>query len=497
MKSNTTRLLARNVFHLGIGQVASTALGILLTMVLGRALGPSDFGILYTVLAIASFVAFLSDWGQSTYLIREMARGRPDEPELIGTALLMRLGLILCSAAVAGATAVIMGYSEQIVTLAVLSVVVGIPATLYAPLGFKFRGKDRMDADAFANIAGKAVMLIATVMALHFGGKLTEVVLAQGIGSIATLLLGVIFALLLGFQIKGPKVQLFRELFIHGAPIAAFSLVLASQPFVEIMMLSAFAGAAVVGWYGASRTIFGIISSPATIMMTAFFPELSRASLSLPDFRRTIDATARVLFIAAAFTASFLYLFADHMVSIIYGPGRFEQSAAILRASAVFVPLLFFVLLLGAAMSAIGRNNAMVAISIVRVLVCAVLGWILIGYFQQRYGNGAIVLVVIAGLAEIPAVIACLFLLPKGAVGKATILNLGRACVAAVCTVLPFYLMQPLPLWYLVPLFMLSFGVFALATRLVVPKDLHLALDIVRNGMLAFRRPRAEITPGA
>jgi peptidoglycan biosynthesis protein MviN/MurJ (putative lipid II flippase) len=74
------------------------------------------------------------------------------------------------------------------------------------------------------------------------------------------------------------------------------------------------------------------------IVLGATFPELSRASRSLHDLRRAIDATGRVLFIAAAFTSSALYLFADHMVAIIYGHGRFDQTASILRMSAVFIP---------------------------------------------------------------------------------------------------------------------------------------------------------------
>jgi hypothetical protein len=44
-----------------------------------------------------------------------MARGRIDHPELIGTALLMRVGTTACATAIAGATAFV---SEQIVTLA-------------------------------------------------------------------------------------------------------------------------------------------------------------------------------------------------------------------------------------------------------------------------------------------------------------------------------------------------------------------------------------------
>ena len=76
MRSNTTRLLVRNVSHLGIGQVASTVLGILLSAVIGRALEPVQLGILYTVYAISGFAYVIIDWGQSTYLVREIARGR-------------------------------------------------------------------------------------------------------------------------------------------------------------------------------------------------------------------------------------------------------------------------------------------------------------------------------------------------------------------------------------------------------------------------------------
>ena len=275
-----------------------------------------------------------------------------------------------------------------------------------------------MDVDAFVNIVGKAMTLVATAIALRLGGGLTEVILMQGVGGVSILLAGAIAALRLDIKVEAPVMKLLRELLRHGAPLATFSLVIASQPFIEILMLSALAGAAVVGWYGASTNILGIVISPAMILLAATFPELSRASRSLPDLRRMIDATGRVMFIAAAFTSSALYLFADHMVAIIYGHGRFVETASILRVSAIFVPLLFLVLVLASAMNAVGRNKAMAVISIVRIVVCVVLNWLLIGYWQQRFGNGAIALVIIAGLAEIPATIACWALLPKGAVGS-------------------------------------------------------------------------------
>jgi len=341
-----------------------------------------------------------------------------------------------------------------------------------------------MDIDAFANIVGKAITLVATAVAMYLGGGLTEVILMQGVGGFSGLLVGAIAARRVDVAVKAPVMKVLRELLRHGAPIAAFSLVIATQPFVDILMLSAFAGPAVVGWYGAGNTIFGIVISPATILTTATFPELSRASASLPDFRRMIDATGRILFIGAAFTSSALYLFADHMVAIMYGHGRFEQTASILRVGAIFIPLLFFIFLLTFALSAVGRNKAMAVISIVRIAVCVVLSWLLIEYWQHRFGNGAIALVIIIGLAEIPALIACWALLPKGAVGSTTTLNLVRACIASLCTVVPLAMLQPLGLLYLTPLFALLFAVAAMITRLVLPSDLRLALDAVRSKVL-------------
>jgi O-antigen/teichoic acid export membrane protein len=485
VRSNTARLLVRNVSHLVMGQAGSTALGLLLAAVIGRALEPAELGNFYIVAAISSFAYVIGDWGQSTYLVREMARGRVDEPELIGSALVFRAAAIICSAAIAVAIALVQGYSAEIVGLTLLAMAIAVPATLFVPLDSSFRGKDRMDLDVLANIVGKAMAVAATFVALRFGGGLTEVILMGGVGSVSMLLVGVIAARRLHIRVKAPVLSALKELFRRGAPIMVFTLVLSSQSFFEIAQLSAFAGAAVVGWYGASKSILGIVTSPVGILLAATFPELSRASLSWPDLRRMIDTTGRIMFIAAAFTTAGLYVFADDMVAIIYGQGRFEQTASILRANAIFIPLMCLVMVSGSAMTAIGRNKELAIISVVRVGLCVLLNWLLIGYWQQNFGNGAIAVVIIAGIAEIPATIACLILLPRGAVGPNLALDLARACIVAVCTVVPLSMMQPIGLLYRVPLFVVLIAVAALITRLISQSDLRLAMEVLRSKGLA------------
>jgi O-antigen/teichoic acid export membrane protein len=421
-----------------------------------------------------------------------MARGRSDEAELIGSAILFRLVAVLLSSVAAVAVALSLGYGRQIAMLTLLAVVAGIPGTLFGPFSCSFRARDRMDLDVLVNVLGKAMILVATISALRLGGGLTEIILMQAIGGISILFVGLFAALRIGIVARAPVARALREIVSQGAPITAFSLVLASQGFIETMLLSSLTNPTVVGWYGASRTIFGTVIAPGMIMLAATFPELSRASRNLPDLRRLIDVTGRVLFITAAFASSGLYLFADELVAIIYGHGRLEQAAVVLRVSAIFIPFGFFVLVLGAAMTALGRNTAMVAISIVRIAICVALSFLVIDYWQARFGNGGVALVIIAGLAEIPAVIACMILLPSGSVSTVTISNLIRAYVASLFAVVPLSILQPLGLLYLVPLYLIAIAITAIATRLLLPSDLRLLASLVRSRIISAQATKSD-----
>ncbi|MFM9845645.1 MAG: oligosaccharide flippase family protein [Hyphomicrobiaceae bacterium] len=487
MKSGTKWLLVRNAFHLGIGQVVTTALGILQTAIVGRALGPSDFGTLYIIATIISFVSLIIDWGQTAYLTREMAKGREDEAELIGSALLIRLTTTLFACGIAVATAFAMGYDQYVVLLALLAVVVTVPVTLYSPFGYTLRGKDRMDIDVYATIAGRLVLLATTFVALRLGGGLTEVILMQAAAGLASLLVGGHNAFRLGLRAKAPSAKAVRELVFQGAPIVLYALVVASQSLGEMLILSAFAGSTVVGWYGASRTVFGIAISPAMIALNASFPEFSRASLSTERMRHIIELTGRIIFITAAAVSSALYVFADHIIGIIFGYGHFVDAPSVLRAMAVFIPLSFLVLLLGSAMVAIGQNRELLIIGVVRIMACLIASWMFMDFWQQRFGNGAIFLVIVAGLSEIPASLASLVILPRGSVSLATILNLMRACATGIGAVLPLSILEPLDLWYEVPLFVIGFGAAALATQLVSRGDLRLVVNLARSRIASIR----------
>jgi O-antigen/teichoic acid export membrane protein len=474
--------IASNVIFLSIGQIAFTGLGFILNAALGRSLGPADFGLYYGILTICSFVGFATDWGQNPYVIREIARGRADEPEFIGSAMLISTAGSACAAMMAIPFAMAAGYDERIVYLAPLAVLIGVPSILYMRIGYLLRGKDLMYIDVVISVAGRALTVAATVAVLLFGAGVTGAVLAQWVGGMGCLIVGVFMALKLGFKVGAPAYNVLQELISAGAPIVASSMVPGLQPFVEVVILSHLVGPVVVGWYGASRSILGLLLSPALILASASLPELSRASLVPVELRRVLETTARALLAGAAAASSALYLFSPQFVAIVYGRGQFEQTSLILQLAAIFLPIFFLSALFGTAVTVIGRTRELAVAAWAKLIATAVLNWFLIGICQARYNNGAIALVISSGLTELVVVVSYVALLPKGAVGKATLLNIVRACTTSICTIASLFVVQFLELWLAGPLFVLAFATVALATKLILPSDLLVALKFARRG---------------
>src|SRR5262249_47270507 len=163
----------------------------------------------------------------------------------------------------------------------------------------------------------KGLTVAVTVLAVVLGGGLPTVVTVQAVGSAGALLGAVLLARKIGLKARRPECWTLQELVRGGAPIAVFFVAMAVQPFVDIIVLSKLAPRDAVGWYGAARNIMVVIFSPATIMGAASFPELCRVSGSVPDLRRALRASFRLLVGLGALAAVGTFLFADVAVGLI------------------------------------------------------------------------------------------------------------------------------------------------------------------------------------
>src|SRR5262249_19290884 len=161
-----------------LGQVATTALSIVLNAVLARSLGAADFGLLYLVTSMANFAYVVVDWGQGSYLIREVARRPERAGDLLGTSLLLRLagaGLVILPTLL---VAWVLGYDARTRELALVMLAATLPFVLVQRYSVVFRGRERMDYEAVVTVLAKALTLALTMAALAAGGGLLAAIVA-------------------------------------------------------------------------------------------------------------------------------------------------------------------------------------------------------------------------------------------------------------------------------------------------------------------------------
>lgn len=470
---------ARNAFNLLLGQVGTTALAIVQSAALGRSLGAADFGLYFLVTSMATFGYVFVEWGQPLFVIREVARSPGRAGELLGSALVLRLAFAAAISIPAYLTAWLLGYDARTCGLSVLFIATSLPYFLAQAYGMVFRARDRMGKDAVVSIANKALGLALVLAALSLGGNLIGIAIALALAGTAALAL----ARWLYGRMDAPPVKVTRErareILLGGLPIIAMSAAVAAQPYLDAVLLSKLAPANTVGWYGAARNILGTLIAPAVILGAAAYPRLSRAASDPALFHHEVRGALRPMLLLGALGGTGTYLFADFAVSLIYGKSEYGPAAAVLRWFSPGMFLLFVDMLLSNVLLAAGRPRGFAIAKILSVAVSTVLAFLLIPFFQERYGNGGIGIVVAFALSELVVFVGVLFIIPRGTFDADVPRDFARALTAGGATALAIGALPPLAPLLAIPLCITLFGACSFALGLIRRDDLALVKSLV------------------
>jgi O-antigen/teichoic acid export membrane protein len=472
--------LARNTLNLVVGQVLTTGLTILLSAATGRILGPSDFGILYLVNAVALFAFVFVDWGHGPYVIREVARHPERAGELMGTVLALRAATVAILTLPSVAVGWILGYETRTLIFIVAMMAAWMPVYLGLTYGWAFRGRERMEYDALINVCLKLLSLIFGITALTSGGRLPALIFATGLAGTVTLVL----ASLLYHRLHFPKLQFRRatakELMIGGAPMLSMTIAVAVQPYIDVNLLRYLAGAGVLGWYGGAMTFCNTLIAPAAVLTSASFPRLSIVHDDRDAFGKVLDEGLRPLAFVAALGAVGTFLFADVAVGIVYSIEQFGPSASILRAFAPGMFLVFIDMMFVTAIIANGQAGKVAVVKAVTVVLMSVAEVALIPYFQTHYGNGGLGVMAAFFIGELFMVGAGAYLLRSILTG-AIATDLARALLAAAGTLVVMRTIGHLSPIIGIPVCVALFSAAAFAVGLIRPRDISRLTDIVRR----------------
>lgn len=425
----------------------------------------------YLVTSVAIFAYVFVDWGQGQYLIREVARYPSRAGDLLGATLALRVvgGFAILLPVLLATLA--LGYDVRTRWLAAAAIVAALPTALLYSHACVFRGREHMGLEALVTVVAKAFTLAFSAAAIGLAGaSLPALILAQGAGASAAAALAAALARRLPLPRLTASMRTARELLVGGTPFAALSLVVSAQAFVDAVVLSKLAPAAVVGSYGAARSIINALITPAAILGAAAFPRLARASLDPPAFSRELNAAVRPLLLLGAMGAAGTWVFADLAIGTVYGRESFAPAITLLRVFSPLLMLFFVDVLLGTA-ATVTRPGPVAAAKAGAIVATTVVSVLAVPWCQGRFGNGAIGSLLAFGFGEVLMIVVAFRLLPAGTVGWPLWRGLARATLAAAGTVLAVSVLPTQSVLLIAPGFLVAFGVLAYLLRLVTPAE--------------------------
>ena len=431
---DNARLVVRNTLTLILSQFVTGPLSLLVNAVMGRHLGPEDFGLLYLLFTTTSLVFMVVEWGQSRTLTSMVARSPGRTGVLLGSALAFRLPLAVAAYAISAGT-LLLGHPASIQGPYLLAFVQAGLTSCAGAFNAVLRGHERIPlvvkATLFAVLSGAVLQIGALLLGVRLMAFLGVNV------AIAALSLGLSVALLRKVTTEPlrPDWQATRSLARTGTTFMFLGAMLALQPYVDAIILARLAPAEVVGWYAAAIKIQGAILLPSTTLAAALYPTLSRLHAESEQTWANLTRSSLEAVAIFAVPASLgCLLFADVGISL-FSRSTFGPAADNLRMLGPFVFLVYFNIVLGTALMAAGKQRRWAWAQSSCVLVSLVADPLLVPLFQRRYGNGGLGVAVATVISEVMMATAALVLSPRGLLGSSLVRTLLRTLVAggAMC----------------------------------------------------------------
>jgi len=421
----------RNTLILVGAQFLGIPLSIFFNAVLGRELGPSDFGFVNLALNLCGFAFMIVEWGNNGVLPREIAQDPMRSGSLLGTSLASRASLTVIVSL--GLTVLSWWlYPHAFLPLLGLVALQSFFVSLSGAYQDAARGFERTDVTAIGRIGVQVLNAVFVVPVLFLGGGLIPAMAAWTFSSFLILPLTMRIAREIGVGKPSFDRQKLSYLMRMGWPFLVSSAAMTSLGFVDTIALSKLATPEVFGWNSAAQKLVGTLVLPSAALIASLYPTLSRLIVEDPQqfkvtLRRSINGTG-LLAIPLALGCA---LYSDLGVAI-YGKSGYAPASQNLIVMSAMVLLVYFSMPLGSALLAVGRHVVWAWAQFGALVLRLGLDLSLIPWFQQHYGNGGLGVCVASVLCEVGLVAVALYMIPHGVINRELAKVLGKGALAGL-----------------------------------------------------------------
>lgn len=382
--------MARNLSALFGAQAVTWTFTLIWTLVVPRAIGPVDFGILVSAQSVGGVLCLVMGVGARDYLVRESVITPTAGPKLVGTAFVLRIALapVVGLAAIVWARLAHYGHDATIVLYLITAMTVF--NWLLEPLQAAFQTIERMKYIAYGNVVNKVAQGITGIALVIVGFRVVGI--AADMAIIAGLVILLSWWWLRPYFRIDARTNVTLIARVAKESLAYWGTLLFGMIYlwIDTIMLTLLTRSTVVGWYGASTQLFQTLMFLPVLVQTAWLPRLVAA---FANNRRDLHDKARapvelILLLSMPIAASTVVV-ANVLIRVVYGPA-FAHAAPVLTVLALCIPPIYLNIILAAVLVAEKRQATWSIVMIGAAVVNPLFNLVLIPVTEHSYHNGAI-----------------------------------------------------------------------------------------------------------
>jgi O-antigen/teichoic acid export membrane protein len=317
------------------------ALGVVVTVLLVRALGPDQFGQWSTVLAVVSILTYFGDIGLQQAAVSRTA-GDPEEARLwIGALLTLRLALCVPAALIGACViAVVAKDTRMLITGFILCGAILLSALSASQALFQIQVRNDLTA-SFELANGLAWG--AAVIALYLVDAGMVVFAAAFIGAGVLSTCGQLAYAVRRFGLRPTWSRArWRQLVSVGLPVGVAGMLILAYGRIDQILVFELAGDRAAGLYGAAYRIFERAAILPATVMTTVYPLLAAArGTDMERMRRVFVQSGELLLLASLPFLVYTAVESERLVGVLFGAGFLPAATALVVLMGAFVLVCF------------------------------------------------------------------------------------------------------------------------------------------------------------
>lgn len=480
-RKDEARGVGRNVTSLAGGQLVTWTMTLAWTLVVPRVLGPAGLGIVVGAMSVSGVLGVLLGLGTRNYLVREIVVDRESAPQLVGTALVMRVLLapVLIAAVVVYAN--MADHTAEQRTVLYLAAIATLLTLLAEPMQAAFQAIERMQYLAYADVINKTAQSVLGIALVLIGFRAIGVMANMAaIAGVVVVLNALWLRRFLAIDLR-TNARLIGQMMRRSMAYWAFGLFSMVYLWVDMILLGLLTRSEVVGWYGASTRLFQTLMFIPVLISTAWLPKLVAAHQEGmgPLLKEGRTPLVLVLGLAAPMCAG-LGMMAGPVINGLYG-GEFAAAVPVITILGFCIPLMYANIMLSNVLVAAERQVVWTWVMAGASVVNIPSNLLLIPWAEHAYGNGAIGAALSLVITEIVIVAAGVVIIGRGLFDRDAARRVITAVVASAAMWAVGYAVSGYGALATLVAGTATFVILAGGLRLITPSELRMLIAAARK----------------